>query len=178
MRTQKQIQTFHPEAGVTLMELIAALTVMAVIVVGALALYTSASSSQSSTQLIQDVTSIRSAVKSMWQGQGTYGTSVINDTLVAAKRIPTTIKVDTATTPNTLTHVLNGTITVTGATSTFTVAMTNITPDVCIPLLTTAQGWVSVQVASGTAITAFPIAPATAATSCGTTAATITFTGN
>lgn len=176
-KMKQQNEKLHPEAGVTLMELIAALAIMSVIIIGALALYTSANTSQAATQLVQDTTSIRSAVKVLYQGQGTYTTAVLNDQLVAAKRVPTTIKIDTSTTPDTLTHGLNGTITVTGATASFTVALTNIPPETCIPLLTTSQGWLTYQI-DAAAAAAFPVTPATAVTACGAAPVTVTLTGN
>lgn len=174
-----QFKRLKKQAGVTLMELIAGLSVMAVVVVGALALYNSATSSQRTTQLTQDLAAIRAAVAQMWQGQGSFGTTGtnLNNVLVTAKRIPTTIRVDTATTPNTLTHAGNGTVNITSAVTTFNVAITNIEEDICIPLLTGAQGWNSITVTGSTAITAFPIAPATASTACAA-GTTITFNAN
>lgn len=166
------------QAGVTLMELLAGLAVMAVIVAGALSLYTGASSSQLSTQMTQDMVALRAAVKQMYNGQGNYGTANMNNILVTSKRVPTTITVDTTTTPNTLTHKGNGTINVAGNTNTYTITATNIEPDVCVPLMTGATGWTSVKVGTNTAQTTFPISPATAATDCGTAAATMVFTGN
>lgn len=176
---QKTMKQIKKQAGVTLLELIAALSVLAVIVVGALALYSSATSSQAATQTAQDVTAIRAAVKQLWQGQGTYGAANtnLNDTLVASKRIPTTIRVDTSTTPDTLTHALNGTVNVVSTGSGFTLTLTNIPKDVCIPLLTGATGWTSVKAGTATAITSFPIAPASAVTACAT-GTDVVFTGN
>lgn len=161
------------QAGVTLMEMIAALAIIAIIIVGSLALYNAAQSSQAGTQLVQDLTSVRSAVKQLWLGQGAYGAASpgtdLNSTLIASKRLPTTLKVNGAT----LTHVLNGTLTVTGLPTSFTVTVTNISPDVCMTLLTNTTGWSSIQVGTGSAITTFPISPATAATQCSATASIV-----
>jgi len=158
------------QAGVTLLELIISLTIMAVIIVGALKLNNSASSTNNSTQLSTDIASIRAAVKNMWNGQGSYGTSGtnLNTILVTAKRIPTSITVDTSATPNVLTHQLNGTVVVASTGTSFTLTLTNIPVDVCIPLMTTAQGWTSVQAGSAAARTALPIPTATAAADCAT----------
>lgn len=162
------------QSGVTLMEIIAALAIVAIIIIGSLALYNAATSSQSSTQLVQDLTSVRSAVKQMWLGQGAYGATggtSLNATLNSSKRMPNTLKWNTTN----FTHVLNGTLSVTGLPTSFTIVVTNISPDVCMTLLANTTGWSSVQVGTGTAITAFPIAPATAATNC-TATSNITFT--
>lgn len=163
------------ESGVTLMEMIAALAIIAVIVVGSLSLYTAATSSQSSTQLVSDVTAVRAAVKQIYLGQGTYGTGNLSTTLVASKRLPSTIKSDTATPPN-LTHQSGAPVTITGAGTTFTITVGNVSPDVCIPLITNTEGWSLVKV--GTTTVTLPATPATAATACGSAAANIVFTSN
>lgn len=179
MNTIKNIKRIKKQAGMTLLELIASLSVVAVVVVGALALYQSATASQRTTQITQDLTAIRAATKQLWQGQGTFGANGtnLNNVLVSAKKMPTTIRVDTSTTPNTLTHAANGTVNITSSVTTFDVALTNIEEDLCIPLLTGAQGWVSVTVAGSAAITSFPIAPAVATTACAT-GTVLTFRGN
>ena len=166
------------QAGVTLMEMIAALAIIGIIIVGSLALYNAAISSQSSTQLVQDLTALRASVKQLWLGQGSYGASGgtnLNDTLVASNRLPTTLKVDASTSPDTMYHVLNGTVTVVGFPTNFTIELANIPKDICITLLTNTSGWTSVTVGASAAMTTFPITPATASTTCtGTT--TISFT--
>lgn len=175
----KSTHRIKKQVGMTLLELIASLSVVAMVVVGALALYQSANASQRTTQITQELTAIRSATKQLWQGQGTFGTSGanLNNILVSAKKMPTTIRVDTSTTPNTLTHAANGTVSITSSVTTFDVALTNITEELCIPLLTGAQGWVSVTVAGSAAINSFPIAPAVATTACAT-GTVLTFRGN
>lgn len=153
------------QAGLTLIESMAALAIFAVIVGGALALFGGASSSQISTQMTSDLNAIRSAIKSIYFGNGGYGTANLNSVLVSGKRVPTTMTV-TAGTPPTITHGLNGTVTATGATANFTITITAIPTDVCLNLLSGTTGWNSVKVGSATAITAFPITPDTASTQC------------
>ncbi|MDI1236333.1 MAG: type 4 pilus major pilin [Polaromonas sp.] len=153
------------QAGLTLIESMAALAIFAVVVGGALALFGGASSSQISTQMTSDLSAIRSAVKSLYFGQGGYGTANLNAVLVNGKKVPTTMSV-TAGTPPTITHGLNGTVTATGAATNFTITVTAVPTDVCLNLLSGTNGWNSVTVGSGTAITAFPITPDTASTQC------------
>lgn len=172
------------EAGVTLMELIAALSVIAVIIIGALALYGSATSSQASTQLMSDITSLRGSVKTLWLGQGTYGANGTDlvPTLVAANKVPTTV----SSAGGVLRHAQNGNITIvsSGAGATFTMTLTNIPKDICIPLLTSAQGWESVTGTGGASYTsaaaALPVSPANASddATCADTRGTMTFVGN
>ena len=164
------------QSGVTLMEMIAALAIIAVIIVGSLALYNAATSSQSSTQMVQDVTTLRAATKQLFLGQGSYGSANLNSVLISANRLPTTIRVADAT-KGTLKHQLNGDVTITGATSQFTIKITDIPSDVCIPLLTNTTGWVQVSVGK-TDVETFPVSPADAATDCGSGNQDITFTSN
>jgi prepilin-type N-terminal cleavage/methylation domain-containing protein len=177
----KQVKFGSKQAGVTLIELIVGLIIIGLIVSGALGLFSSAESSQGSTRMLQDVTALRSNTKGLFLGQGTYGAAGtnLNNLLVTAKRVPNTIKVDTSTTPNTLTHQLNGTVNITsaGGGQTFQLALTSIPADICIPLMTSAQSWISVQAGSAAARTTFPITPTIAAADCAT-GTTMTFVGN
>ena len=165
------------QAGVTLMELIAALAVMAVIIVGALSLYTSASTSEKVNTLNQDTRALQAAVRSLYSGQGTYGAvgKKLNNILVTAKRVPSTIKVDTTATPYTMTHAANGNVDVVSTGNSFEVQLTNITPELCVPLMTGASGWTSVRVgatAGGGTPRTPPVDPNTAATDCNASGAT------
>ena len=153
------------QAGLTLIESMAALSIFAVVVGGALALYGGASSSQTSTQMTSDLSAIRSAVKSLYFGRGGYGTANLNSVLVNGQKVPTTMSV-TAGTPPTITHGLNGTVTATGASTVFTLTVTEIPTDVCLNLLAGTNGWNSVKVGAAAAITTFPITPDTASTQC------------
>lgn len=172
-------QTFNSmkhQAGMTLMELITALAIIAAVVVGALSLFGSANSSQNSTQMLKDLTAIRSAVQSLYMGQGGYGTASLNQTLITANKIPSTMTVSGST----INTALGGTLTVTGNTSNFTMVITNLGADVCTSILTNSStGWSSVKVNTSPVITTFPVSPAvaTAAAQCGGTAPfTITWT--
>jgi len=179
---KKQLKQLKKQAGITLMEVIAGLLIIGLVVAGALSLFGSADSSQKGNQMLSDITALRSAVKGMYAGQGGYGTSNLNGVLKTANRIPATMTADNST-PPVITHSMNGTTTVsgTGGGAQFSIAITNIPTAVCVQLLSnSSSGWASVQVGAATAITAFPISPATAAsaTNCAAAATnTITFVG-
>lgn len=170
-------KSLKKQAGLSLLEVITSLLVVGLVISGAIALFGSADSSQKANQMQSDVVALRSAVKGLYAGQGGFGVGNLNAVLKNAKKIPGDLSVSAAT-PPVITHSMNGTVTVTGATSNFTLAITNIPTDVCVALLTQAMtGWTSIQVQTATMST-FPIDPATAATNCATTDAnSITFTG-
>jgi len=161
------------QKAVTLMELIASVAIMAILVVGALTLYNSAQTGSNTTQLTRDLTGIMSSTKSLFAGQFNYGTATLNTTLIAAKSVPTSW----TTSSGTITHQLNGTVTITGkGTAGFEVALTTIPQAVCVKLLANNSntGWDSVVVGT-TTISAFPISPITANNACAAGDNTITF---
>lgn len=168
------------QAGMTLMELIASLSVMAVVVVGALALYNSANSSEQSTSLSKDLHAVRAATQQIFQGQGSYGVAGtnLNDILVSANKIPTSIRVASATTPDTLTHKANGTVNVASTGTSFAITMTNTPIDVCIPLMSQSTGgWTSIKAGTAAERTTFPITPTVAEADC-KTGTTMVFTAS
>lgn len=170
-----KLSRLNRQAGMTLIEIIVVLAIGALIIGGALSLYSNASSSQSSNQLNSDLTAIRASVKSLYSTQGGYGTASLNSVLINAKKVPTTMSVSGTT----ISHALNGTLAVAGATSNFTMTVTAIPTDVCVALLSAASGFSSIQVGSNAARTSFPISPANASTDCAAAATqTIVFTAN
>jgi prepilin-type N-terminal cleavage/methylation domain-containing protein len=167
MKLSTRFNLAKKQAGLTLIELIASLAIMALVIGGALALYMSASTSQSTTQTIAEINAIRSSVKGLYYGQGGYGTANLNQVLVSGNKVPTTMIV-TAGTPPVLTNSFNGAVTVTGATTTFTLGVTAIPTAICISLLSSANGWSSVKTAA-VDHTTFPVSPSTAADDCSAT---------
>lgn len=171
-------QTKSKQQGMTLIEGLAFLGIFAVVIGGALMMFGSADSSQKSTQHISELTALRTAMKQLYQGQGSYGTVNVNNTLNTAKKIPSTIAVNTATTPVTLSTAWNGAISVAGATTTFTVTSTLVPQDVCVQVVAGASnnGWTALSV-GGTAVT-LPATPAAAATACSGATNTVVLTSN
>lgn len=164
------------QRAVTLMELIASVAIMAILVVGALTLYSSAQSGSNTTQLLRDLTGVSAATKSLFAGQGAFGTASLNTTLIAAKAIPSSWTV--SGTAGSITHQLNGAVTVTGNTSNFRIQLDGIPQDVCVKLLSNSStGWSAVRIGTGgTDTTSFPISPVSASTLCTGATNTIVFT--
>lgn len=154
------------QQGMTLMELIAGLAILAAVIVGSLSLFNNASTSNASTQLVKDMAAVRSATQQFFMGQGTYGAASLNQALITASKIPSTMRV-VGTTINTMN---GGTLTVTGNTTNFTMTLTNVAPDLCANMITNSSvGWSSVKVGAGATLTTFPVTPtvATDAANCG-----------
>lgn len=165
------------QRGVTLMELIAGLAVMAVVVVGAVALYGSATSSEKSTTMQRDLGALQAAARQIFNGQGTYGTAGTNigSPLVTAKKVPSTLGISGTGASTKFVHRDNGDITIASTGGSFTMTVTQISSGLCIPLMTNAAGWASVQAGTATARTSFPISPTDAETDC-KTGTTMVFT--
>lgn len=162
------------QRGASLLEGIAYLGIAAIVILGAVSLLTGAFGSAESNRTSEEVTAIRTAVRKLYMGQG-YGAISMNAPLVTAGAFPGTL---TTATGGVVTNGWNGKVAVTGAGGTFSIEYDAVPQDVCISTLVSASGWQSIQVGSGTSITAFPISPATAETSCGTAGAagnTMTF---
>lgn len=156
------------QTGMTLLEVTAALAIGTIIITGALALFAGGSAASNSNAFVQDITSLRSAVKSLYLGQGSYGTASINGTLINGSKVPS----DWTGSGTTITNNFGGAVVVTGATSTFNLTTGAIPKDVCIGALpSAAKGWnfVGVGADAAAALTAATIAPASMTTSQATT---------
>lgn len=174
---QNTFRNIRNQVGVTLIELLAALAIAAIVVSGGLSLYNMAVSSSSGTAMVKGIIAIRASTQQMFMGQGSYGVGSVNATLITANKVPADF---TTATPTINTPLSGGTLTVTGATNNFTIAVTNVPDDVCTTLITNlTTGWASVKVDASAAIVAFPVTPgvATSAANCGGAAPhTITWT--
>ena len=164
--------------GVTLMELIAAIAVVAILVVGALTLYGAANNGTNSTQMQRDLTGVQASVKSLYAGQAGYGTS--GDSLVPTLQqfggLPSDWSVTSSGSTATVNHQLNGAVTITSGNTNFAVELASIPPEVCTKIASNAAaGWATVKIGSGSALDV-PVSTAAASTACGKTAQTMTFT--
>jgi prepilin-type N-terminal cleavage/methylation domain-containing protein len=174
MKLPHKLNSIKKQIGLTLIELSVALAVAALIIGGALMMASTANTSQGTTQTVSEMNAIHAAVKGLYYGQGSYGTGSLNSVLIASNKLPSTISVSGTT----LTNGFQGTITITGATSQFTVTNTGLPTSVCVGLLASAGAtWSGVTVA-GTAVT-LPTTPAAAATACSVSATpTLVFTSS
>lgn len=165
------------QRGLTLVETLVALAIFALVVGGSIALFGSASNSQSTTQLTSDLNAIRSSTKSLYFGQGGYGTTSLNEVLINSKKIPATFSITGTAPARVINHSMNGTVAVTGSNSAFTVTTTAMPTAVCIGLAT-MNGWDLVKVGTAAARTP-PVSPAQASTDCSAAATQdIVFTGS
>ena len=169
------------QRGLTLIELIAGLAIMASVIVGALSLFNTTSNSQKATQISTEIHGLRSAMSKLYSGMGTFGTANMNTMLVTAGKVPSTLRV-TPGTPPTIAHGFGGNVVVTGATSFYHIQLTGVPQDACVEILTGSGTWDAVShttapTLAGLTAAALPanhlansispvVDPATAATAC------------
>lgn len=168
------------QAGMTLMEIIAALAIIAAVIVGALALFNSAQSSNQSVAMLKDLISLRSATQQLFLGQGTYGANGtnLNATLINSNKVPNDL---VTAAPNTITPPWPGGAVIVAATanpSRFTVTFNAVPRDICVQLIANSStGWFSVA-AGGNTQNNFPVNPAQATNMCNAAANNIVWTSS
>lgn len=158
------------QRGASLLEGIAYLGIAAIVILGAVSLLTNAFSNAQTNRTVEELTSLRTSVKKLYMGQSAgYGSGAITTTLISARVFPATLTIDGTTVRNSW----NGTVVVTGATSTFIVTYSGVPQADCINLVTGATGWTEIEQSAGTAttITTFPVTLTQATSACNVTAA-------
>lgn len=138
---------FKKQKGLTLIELIAGLAIVAAVIVGALSLFNNANSGQKSGQIITDSVAMRTAIRHLFSGTGNYSPAgSLNNVLAKSSKVPSNIRVDTSTTPTTFSHGFNGTIETSALGTYFYVRYNNIPQDACINILTGSSAWPRITV--------------------------------
>ena len=172
------------QAGLTLTELMVSLAVAGLLVGGAVMFARSAGDQQSSNQHTSEAVGFRSAMRSLFNGQGNFGSTTAtyasqNATLVSAGKVPATLSASGST----ITNSWGGAVDVMGNNANFYLSTASVPKTVCIDLVSQAiqAGWNGVGVGGaypGTSSSTTIVSPATAATYCSAAANTIYLTGS
>jgi PilS N terminal len=150
------------QRGVSLLEAIAYLGVAASIIVGAVALLTSAFSGVRSNRAQEELTAISTGVRRLYMSQaGAFGTGNMNAQLATAKIFPSTLAVSGETVRNSW----NGEVNVVGNTTVFDISYANVPQEVCIELMSATSQFISVA-ANGAAALTPPVTVTQAAEQC------------
>jgi hypothetical protein len=155
------------QRGASLLEGIAYLGIAAIVVLGAVSLLTNAFSSAKSNQTTEELISLRTSVRKLYAGQA-YPAAGIVANMVIANAIPNTLIVDRTANPATITNGWAGAVTIIGdGAGLFTITYNAVPQDVCMSIVSGANGWERVSNAAGAgAIAAFPITANDAAGVC------------
>lgn len=154
--------------GYSLVEIAAGLAVVAILILGALALVSVVNQSRLFTQASNELNVIQQAVRSLYSGQSNY-TGVASSTLITTKAVPAKMVSGTS-----LRHAFSGQIDIAaasaagGAGSGFQVTFRQIPSDVCVKMLTAdlGRGLYSAGVSSQVGQDGLPFNPTTAAGQC------------
>ncbi|MFC7518874.1 type 4 pilus major pilin [Herbaspirillum sp. GCM10030257] len=148
------------QRGASLLEGIAYLGIAAIVILGAVSLLGSAFGSAQSNQSVEEVVSIRTAVRKLYSGQ-TYAAGDLTPTLMNARALPGSLRPNAAN--NAVTNTWGGAVVVTGAGATFTVTYNAVPEDVCVNMISGATGWTQITAnANGNPVVAFPVTAAAA----------------
>lgn len=176
---QRQIDTrkLSQQRGASLLEGIAYLGIAAIVILGAVALLTTAFGTAQSNRASEEIVSLRTAAKKLYAGQ-TYPTDLL-PAMISAAAIPGTLIVDT--TNNTVKNSWGGAVTISGTsgsgTNSFTITNDAVPQDACVSLISGATGWTQVAIGSNT-ITTFPVPASSAASACASGANSVSFTAS
>ena len=151
--------------GVTLVELIAGLSIIALIIAGALTLYRSADETQKANQILVNTTALQQAMKAYYQGNYTDAGGA-KTALEAINRWPASASNITPAKGTDKTS--------------FTLTVSPINKATCVAVLTAATGWTNIKGLNGTEYSELPLKGPLAATACTPDATTtsIIFTGS
>ncbi|PLY99997.1 pilus assembly protein [Burkholderia sp. WAC0059] len=145
------------ERGLTLLEAVAFLGVAAIVLAGALALFTESSTNASANRLVSEVNAIVANVNSLYlaSGDGGYGGlgaantgGTVPATLANANVFPTTLRVSVSGNNATVYNQWGGYVTVGAVGNFLEVIYTNVPQNVCIRALTSSQNGAVIAVNS------------------------------
>jgi hypothetical protein len=163
------------QRGASLLEGIAYLGIAALVVLGAVSLLTGAFGSAKANQTTEEVVALRTSVRKLYAGQPYNADSAMMANLVTAKAIPNTLVVTGAAAVN---NGWSGAVTLAGESpSTFTITYTLVPQDVCVSVVSGANGWAKITGAAGAnPIATFPVNATSASALCAADTNTIIFT--
>lgn len=164
------------QRGASLLEGIAYLGIAAIVVLGAVSLLTNAFGSAKSNQTTEELVALRTAVRKLYAGQP-YNNGNMMSSLITASAIPNTLVIaDPA--KGTVNNSWAGAVDIAGVSaSQFSITYNNVPQDVCMNIVSGANGWASISNAGGAnAIGAFPVQASAASSVCGNSANTLVFT--
>jgi hypothetical protein len=150
------------QRGASLLEAISYLGIAAVVVIGAIALLSTAFSSANTNAVSEQVSAIQTGVKKLYSGQSANYSGLTNSVLASAGVFPSTLA---AASDGTVTNTWNGTVSVVGGTTTFSITFTTVPQSVCVNAVSAGGGWTSISI-NGTALSTLPPTPAEASTDC------------
>lgn len=166
------------EKGVTLLEVLAVVIIGILIVVGAFTLYGSAQDKQRESDVMTSLLTLQTNVRDLFYGVNNYGTESLNDVIIASGGAPSTFVKGSADGEGDSRKLVSpfdstGGVTITGASSEFSIAIEEVPQSSCVSLSTRNGSFLRVEV-GGTKVTS----AADAADKCSAGSNTVTYFSN
>ena len=162
------------QRGATLLEAVAFLGIAAIILIGAIALFTNAFQGARSNQLTEEVAAIQSGVRKIYATPGGLQTNVTGGGvagLIQAGVIPATLSISGTT----VTDEWGGTVALgwDATTSAAIISFPAVPQAVCMAALTAGGNWSGISTSVKTAVQPVPVSAADAELACNATNVTI-----
>lgn len=143
------------DSGFSMIELALYLGILTVLLLVAYSAYSSRAAQTQANRVASDITSIEGAVNNLYAFGSDFGTGSLTAAVANANGLPTGMWNGT-----TATNFLQGTVTITGNTGSFTIAYPGVPQEVCVIFLPRSQVGssrvTSIQVGTGAVFTARP----------------------
>ena len=125
------------ERGATLIEAVLFTVIALGLITGGVVFFEQATNSARTNEVIRQVASLQSQVRSLHQSQPDFGTAVMTDLLLTSNSIPSSLQRDTDAdnVADTIVSEFGGEVIVTGATGQFTIEIEDIPVDICSRIL-------------------------------------------
>lgn len=164
-RQPARLRGLRRQLGLSLLEIIAALAIIAIVIIGALALVGQADTSAKSSELLKGISGLQANVKSLYNGQQGYKYGNITELVIAAKAAPSNW-----VRGNQLQHGYGGAVTVDAFDTYFTMTLRHVAREACIRVISEQAGtnWAAITVNGGSPINARSMTVADAVNMCGT----------
>jgi hypothetical protein len=166
MKMMTRFSKAKKQAGLTLLEALGVIGLAAVAMGGGLALYATGDSQQNSQLLTTGIISMQNSTKQLYSGTGGYGVGSLNDILIKGGKVPSSMP----TSGSTISHAMNGVITITGDTTEFTITATNIPTSACMNLVSGVRSFKKIKIGSNSEQSTLPMTPSQASNDCGVAA--------
>lgn len=162
------------QSGASLLEALLWMAIALIVAGFATALVKGAFSGANTLKSGNETNALIAGTRSATGGGANYGTASLNAGLIAGGLVPNTLTVSGSTISNSF----GGTVTVMGATNSFTLTETLMPKDVCVKKLTSVDpGVLSISINAATAVIP-PLSLATAGTQCSGATNTIVYTAS
>ncbi|MCY3878966.1 MAG: type 4 pilus major pilin [Rhodobacteraceae bacterium] len=175
---QAALPRIEGERGATLIEAVLFTVIALGFITGGVVLFEQASSSSRTNEIIRMLSSLQSQVRALFQSQSDFGTADMASLLIASNAVPSAFQTDSDSdgTNDALVSPFGGTVTVTGASANFTIAVADVPVAICsriAPFDGNGNGTIGsgiISLSDGTATDSDGMNSAQAATFCTTNA--------